>query len=365
MNTIFESRDAEALRELLKDETAYSKRVESAYQDAELSIQRRIPSIKNGILDTEALHSHYQTHNLSGIEYNAASKIIEITHNCQFVDEILNFKILFLIDSLKYSLDKKNPVALINGARSLLEHVATRHWIFKMLFQLMETLESEKSESKVIDNLERSTQKIQKLYSGRNGITFNILEYIRSFDKEYRDDNKRNGPLEAYNKISQYLHPNPESYALFSSGEISTGEISNEFKHAYEGLQLIIRELINTLLVNLDLRNGVTEGSAALLVSVEKLVGVDGITTRLRNISKIPKHEGNGASQETAIFFPQVPHSVAVRSSQRIVLKKGIDPKSRELVSINGYYTERYKSNSCYVWFKFLPPSARKDNKGE
>ena len=323
------------------------ERLAANYEEFYLVEGAEMPSFRNGGIRLDEIIDAYDTQSLEVKEKEAAELMLQISHAAVFMDELLNLKIEYMVSALENSLGSRNAVALIHESRSILEHVATRAHLEKTIHKLSDGLLGQTSESKILEKLRATKDKIYSLFHGKDqkGKPVNVMDFVRDLENGVFP-----GALEYYDDLSALMHPNPRSYALFAPGGMN-GSIGLGTDTSLKELESLAYRMATVLHLNdeviwLVAATITLHGWADALKFERK--------NKLRSIFTEKKFAGDGKSQATAFHLKKnLGHTEAMRQSYLKVQQMGIDPGTRRLEVGDGFVFDVYDLDGTEVWFRF------------
>lgn len=222
-----------------------------------------------------------------------------------FVALVCRKKIDAIISMIGYSVGAKNAIALAQGARSLVEHVAVQAQITKALERLSTMLKGQTDGVKIHEALNIAEEFLHRCYFGRSpkvevkkvDQALHIVECVDALAARYE------GASKDYDFLCEFVHPNHGSNSLVSSDELSIQVSSIVTDLNRSEVQRMGEIALNMLRVSDEIE----------MVSFSRIGLLGGYAQRfLQGSAKISnvfsvrkvKPEGDGQTKETAFHFP-------------------------------------------------------------
>ncbi|MGB2401506.1 MAG: hypothetical protein ACPH7H_06890 [Porticoccaceae bacterium] len=270
--------------------------------------------------------------------------LVQIIHNAWFLDEVLDMKISLINESIKSSITEFNPLGLVNNGRSLFEHIYMKEYLNSYVCDLYEKLEGLQSKIKIEQAIEKCDRSIKKMFTGK----VHVNDCLKAFDKKF------NGASAMYDELSNYLHPNYESYKFLTNGELGSGSIGITSKENIEHMITICNRIVFHLE---SFSQSSIEMSLAALSSLLHNFSSD--YSKISNIFVVfGAFRGDGKSRDTALFFYKSrSHSESIRASLKYLEKRKIEVFDREIVDFDkGYMFEKYTTKNGDLWVMHKNP---------
>lgn len=284
-----------------------------------------------------------------------ASRYSRLLEQSLFVVLVCRRKIDAILKLLEYSIDTKNSIALAQGARSLLEHVAVQAEVSKSLHSLEDNLNGQTDSVKIHDAILKAEKFIHRAYNGKSPKVENkkenqalhVNDCIKTLKIELSDigDN--------YDYLCEYVHPNYGSNRLVSCSEHKlvikpiVGDLDTDET----------RKMMETVITLIEASEGIDfkehKVLARLSVYAQRFLQSKSKITNVFSVRKV-KPEGDGKSKETAYFFPvvrDVPESIQLFLTylkNRKIRVIGHHVNAFE----DGLIYEIYETKIGNIWFK-------------
>ena len=286
-----------------------------------------------------------------------ASRLFLIADKSFFLFQVCAWKIDYLAEALIHSIEAKNPIALANNVRALVEHVAALVAITKELEKLIQRLQGQSQEKAIVLALQNAETFIHRAYYGKSPkITTEKKEqalHVNDCLKAFKDDVP--DIEEVYDFLCEYVHPNHGSNALVSSGQLGSGrlvppeEFHRETLDRFEGYCSLCMLFLGERFVE----------HAAIFIKLKNLFDLcfaPGMKVDNVFAVKAPKPDGDGKSKETAYFFRRARTSFeAIDLCMKFLSNEGYKIRSRRIGGVSyGAIYDVYETDKGDVWFKVL-----------
>jgi len=288
-----------------------------------------------------------------------ATRLLSITDKGFFLFHVCGWKLDYLAEALIHAIDAKNPLALANNARALVEHLAALVAIVEELGQLEISLRGQGQEKAINDALGKAEKfihrgfygKSPKLTNDKNEQAHHVNDYVKALKKEVA------GIEDVYDFLCEYVHPNYGSNLLVSSGQLSSGRLNPPEEFHRETLDRL-RGYCSLCMLFLKKRGN---QHGAVFIRLQDLLELCfGRGAKLTSVFslKASTPEGDGKSGDTAFFFPKARTSMeAIRMCNGYLekegYKEGYKVHKRENHGVaDGFVYNVYTTDKGTVWFK-------------
>jgi rRNA-processing protein FCF1 len=284
-----------------------------------------------------------------------STRLFSIADKGFFLCQVCEWKLDYLAEALIHAVDAKNPLALANNARGLLEHVAALVVILKELEQLENNLRGQGQEKAINDALAKAEKFIHRGFYGKNPKLTNdkneqalhINDCLKTLKKEVADIE------DVYDFLSEYVHPNYGSNLLVSSGQLGRGKLNPPAEFHRETLDRLCRYCSHCMLF---LKDRVIQDSSVFVRLQDLLEMCFFRGAKLTNVFSIktPKPDGDGKSRDTAFCFPKArTHMEAIRLCYEFLEKEGYKVQKQAIGDVaDGFIYDVYTTDKGMVWFK-------------
>jgi|GEM_PF-1173971 len=284
-----------------------------------------------------------------------ASRLFSITDKGFFLFQVCEWKLDYLAEALIHAIQAKNPLALANNARSLVEHLAALVAIVEELEQLEINLRGQGQKKAINDALGKTEKfihrgfygKSPKLTNNKNEQALHVNDCLRALKKDFADIE------EVYDFLCEYVHPNHGSNLLVSTGQLGGGRLNPPEEFHCETLDCLRRYCSRCMLFLRE--RGIEHGSVFIrLQDLLELCLRKGVKVENVFSIKAPKPQGDGKSRGTAFFFPKARTAMeAVKLSYEFLAREGYNVQERENGGVtDGFIYDAYTTDKGTVWFK-------------
>lgn len=293
-----------------------------------------------------------------------AERYVTILEGFMFVALVCRRKIDAINEILKFAYQSGNALALAQGIRSLVEHVAVQAEIAKALKHLNESIKGQTEGEKIHEILRKAEIFVNRCYFGKSLKTtsdkekqaLHVNDCLKTLESDFI------GVGEAYDFLCEFVHPNHGSNALVSSKDprtLITSIVSDLSRPETRGMLSIATRAFK-----------VSEGIELIIHSHVGYLG--GFANRfflaeakVSNVfaPKKIKPSGDGKTKETALFFPNArDHGEIYDLFFKYMKDRRIDVGERVLQGIDGNFLyETFESSIGIVWHKVEVPSSEAD----
>lgn len=288
-----------------------------------------------------------------------AERFANLIEQFLFVALVCRRKIDAITDLLLYSISAQNAVALAQGSRSLVEHVAVQVAIDHTLQQTLDQLKGQTEGEKIHQILQKAEVFFHRCYAGRSPKiekdkakqALHVNDCLALLDAQV------NGASDAYDFLCEFVHPNHGSNTLVSTADL-TLQVESV---ATDMTRPEVQRMLEFVLTTLD----VCESCDLSLHSKIALLGI--YTARFKekaakvsNIFSVRKltPTGDGKTKETAIFFSGARDILEHREQwQRYVSNRRITIHSRRSAAGEGNSVyDLYESSVGQLWHRIDYP---------
>lgn len=284
-----------------------------------------------------------------------ASRLCSALDKGFFLVHVCEWKLDYLAEALIQAIEAKNPLALANNVRALVEHLAALVAIVKELERLEESLRGQGQEKVINDALGKTEKFIHRGYYGKspkitndkNEQALHINDCIKAMKQEVDDIE------DVYDFLCEYVHPNYGSNLLVSTGQLGSGRLNPPEEFHREVLDRLKRYCS---LCMLFLKERAVEFWPVFIRLQDLLERCFSKGAKITNVFSIkaPKPKGDGKSKETAFFFPQARTATeAIGLCYRFLEREGYHVQNRGNAGLaDGFIYDVYSTDKGTVWFK-------------
>jgi hypothetical protein len=329
--------------------------------DAHLEKSKRL-----ALLD--AISTHFEPFKLSLTEIpeskgahfkNTAERFGMVVERFFFVALVCRRKIDAIVELIHYSVSSKNAVALAQGARSLVEHIAVQVAIINALDQLMEEIRGQTEGLRIHSALQKAESFFNRCYFGKSSKVeldkskqaLHVNDCIKLLDSTMI------GAEEAYDFLCEFVHPNHGSNSLVSTFNLRLQVESIAIKMSRTEVQQML-EIVEKSLSACENFDNAVHAFLALLGGYG--VRFKDPKSRISNIFAVRKINpiGDGKSKDTAIFFAAARDMLEHHEQWKIyVERRKIVLYSRRVGAIESNLVfDLYESSVGQLWRKIEYP---------
>lgn len=259
-----------------------------------------------------------------------------------FVSMVCRRKIDAIIQLICYSTEAKNAVALAQGARSLIEHVAIQAEIARAVNQLADRIKGQTEGSKIHEALSRAEDFLSRCYFGKSPKVepnklqqaLHINDCIDTLEAESP------GISEVYAFLCEFVHPNYGSNSLVSSMDLKMQINSIVIDMNRAEVQKMADIVLNTLAASEALENKGHASVALLGFYAQRFTQSNSGIYNIFAVRKI-RPTGDGKAKDTAFFFP------ATRDAKESFELWALYLENRK-IRINSHHPVAMEGNSAY-----------------
>lgn len=284
-----------------------------------------------------------------------ATRLFSATDKSFFLFQVCECKLDYLAEALVHAVDAKNPLALANNTRALVEHLATLVAIVKELEQFENSLRGQGQEKAINNALGKVEKFIHRGFYGKSPKFTNdkdeqalhVNDCLKALKKEIADIE------EVYDFLCEYVHPNHGSNLLVSTGQLGSGRLNPPEEFYRETLDRLRRYCSLCMLFLSE--HGIQHSS--VFIRLQDLLDLcfsrGAKVTNVFSI-KAPKPEGDGKSRDTAFFFPKARTNMeAIELCYKFLEKESYKVQKRANCGVTDEFIyDVYTTNKGTVWFK-------------
>lgn len=255
-----------------------------------------------------------------------------------FVSLVCRRKIDAINQLILFSINSQNAVALAQGTRALVEHVAVQAEITRAINQLYERIKGQTEGPKIHEALSKAEEFLQRCYFGRSPKihqnkteqTLHINDCIDALELETP------GITNAYDFLCEFVHPNHGSNSLVSSSDIEAQITSIVIDLHRPEVQRMTETALNTLRSSEIVESKAAASIAKLGFFAHRFMQQGSKISNIFAARKI-KPTGDGKSKETAFFFPNTRDAKdSFELWDQYLDNRKIGIKSRKLAAMEG-----------------------------
>jgi hypothetical protein len=296
------------------------------------------------------------------LKENASSDFKEIA--LSFEDLIEKFLFVTLVNRrkidginslIKFSLNSKNPIALAQGIRALMEHACILSLLANEIEKLKTGLEGQNELIKIKEILTKSEKFIFRCYFGKSS----KVESDKSKQALHTNDGlavlKKKLPhvISDYDFLCEFVHPNHGSNLLVSISEVEKylTQIESNFDRNEVVKMVLIGSRILDVIVN---EEAYVYSLVGILGTISNRFFLDG--AKLKNIFSVRKPivQGDGKTKDSALFVSNA-RDVAeeIEFIYRHFDKNGFKIFGRKVDSMStDYVFDLFNTNKGEIWVK-------------
>lgn len=284
-----------------------------------------------------------------------AERFASTLERFMFVSLVCRRKIDAINLLIRSSVESKNAIALAQGVRSLVEHVAVEAQIVVNMAQFADRLKGQTDGPKIHDALAKAEVFLQRCYFGRSpkvetnkvNQALHINDCIETLEAESP------GVSAEYDFLCEFVHPNHGSNSLVSNVELNTQLFSivtdldrSEVKRMGGVARAMLRSCENLEFTAFS-RIAILGGYAQRFQQAD---------SKLSNVFAVRKVKpvGNGKSKETAYHFPTARDSLESKELWFSYLEgRSIKVLHRELAAMEGSSAyDMYQTTQGTFWHR-------------
>lgn len=296
-----------------------------------------------------------ETENLDEPMKSIATRLFSVADQGFFLYAVYHWKIDYLAEALIHAIEAKNPIALANNVRALVEHLAALVLILKEFEKLEQCLHGQGQEAAINIALEKTETFIHRSYYGKSPkVTkdkreqaLHVNDCLVALKEDVADIE------ETYEFLSEYVHPNHGSNVLVSTGQLASGRLNPPEEYHRETLDRLKSYCSHCMLY---LQDRVTERSSVfmMLKDLSDRCLIRGAKVNRVFAIKLPIAEGNGKSKETAYYFPKARTAMeAIKLCYEFLDKEGYEVVGRQNGGVvDGFVYDIFKTDIGDIWFK-------------
>lgn len=276
-----------------------------------------------------------------------------------FVSLVCRRKIDAVTQLIRYSIDSQNAIALAQGSRSLVEHVAVQAEIALALDQFSQKIKGQTDGSKIHDVISKAEDFVNRCYFGKSPkIAHNKTEQaLHVSDCIDTLESDLPGITKAYNFLCEFVHPNHGSNSLVSTSDITEQITSITCDLSRPEVQRMA-EIALTTLGSSEIVESRGHAAIALLGFYTQRFKQQ--SSKISNIfaERKIKPVGDGRSKETALFFPDARDAKeSVELWAQYLERRKIKVTDRRLAAMEGNSAyDLYETTQGQLWHRIDYP---------
>ena len=284
-----------------------------------------------------------------------ASRLFDVADKGFFLLQVCEWKLDYLAEAIVHAIDAKNPIALANNTRGLVEHLAALITLIKEFERLEERLRGQGSEKAMCAALETIEQYLYRAYYGKSPKSGAAKDERAHHVNDCLAQLKEDVPdiEDVYDFLNEYVHPNYGSNLLVSTGQLGSGRLNPPEDVHRETLDRM-RRYCSLCMLLLEERG--VAGAAVFIRLQALLEHFFRSGARVSNVFaiKAPQPEGDGRSKETAYWFPKARSAMeAMKLCYEVLQTGGFTVEGKEIGGIEeGFIYDVYATDRGMIWFK-------------
>lgn len=279
----------------------------------------------------------------------------DVVEKFLFVTLVNRRKIDGIVGLLLFSLDSKNPIALAQGIRALLEHACILCMVAYEIEKLKTGLNGQNEIEKIRKALTRSEIFLYRCYFGKSGKVVNEKGKQALHINDGLDALKTKFPsaIDDYDFLCEFVHPNYGSNLLVSVSEIEKyiTSLDANFDRLEINRMISIGEKV---LFEIESDEQFIYSICGILSMVANRFTANG--AKLTNVFSVrkPVVKGNGKSKDTALYVTNGRDSgEEIEFVYGYLQKNSFKVYGRAPVGIeNGFIYDLYETNKGKIWVK-------------
>lgn len=278
-----------------------------------------------------------------------AVRLRGVAKNIVFMQRILGAKVRWISSGALTSLDTENLLVMAYCTRALFEHCAAYIWLNEKVEEFAKSLENKSNERLIESAFSRVEGLLHSVYYNKDGDKgfIHISAMLKSMARNVSQQK------EIYGRLCDYLHPNYGSNLLVSSGDIGSGIINPNVLWRIDEVVFLTATAMNCI-------EEVTDTCERLhlkifgFLGLVTLAGKPGVTLARWFSVRTAKHQGDGKSKETAIWFPSARTKVeSMKMLGEFLSASGLEPIGQSFAGIDdGWAYDNIETSGALLWFR-------------
>jgi hypothetical protein len=292
-----------------------------------------------------------------------AERFAEVVIRFSFVSLVSRRKVDAINQLIMFSINTANAIALAQGVRSLVEHIAVQVRTARVIEQLSNKLEGQTDTLKIHDALSKAEEFLQRCYYGKSPKieqekikqALHINDCIDALEAESP------GIIKSYDFLCEFVHPNHGSNSLVSTSDILEQISSISVDISRPEIQKMAEIGITTLTVNDAVESLLHSYIAVLGEYAHRFTQPSSKITNIFAVRKI-NPVGDGKSKETAFHFPTARDAMeSIKLWAQYLNNREISIKSRHLAAMEGQSAyDLYETSQGPLWCRVDHPMIEK-----
>lgn len=272
-----------------------------------------------------------------------------------FVSLVCRRKIDAINQLLRYSTEARNAIALAQGARSLVEHVAVQAEIARAINHFGTQIHGQTDGVKINAALGKAEEFLKRCYFGKSSKiepskslqALHIHDCIKTLDAELP------GFSESYDYLCEFVHPNHGSNTLVSSNDLSIQVNSIVTEFTRPEIQRMADIALAALAASEQIENRGQASIALLGFYAARFSQPNAKISNLFAARKI-KPSGDGKTKETAFFFEGARDGKESSELWRQYLEnRKIEVRGRQPAAVEGNRVyDLYVTSQGQIWYR-------------
>ena len=288
-----------------------------------------------------------------------AERYAKVIQQFSFVSLVCRRKIDAINEIILFAIETQNAIALAQGARSLIEHVAVHAEITRALEQFESQIKGQTEGAKIHDAISKAEVFLARCYFGKSPKieveqskkALHIQDCIKTLDREASDFS------DWYNFLCEFVHPNHGSNSLVSSVDLGN-QINSILTDLNRPETQRMAEIVKSaLLVGEQIA---IRGHAFIAYLGEYEDRFKQPKSKISNIfaERKIKPIGDGKTKETALYFEGSRDEKETRElCHQYFENRKIQVLRRQLAAIEGDFAfDLYETTQGQIWQRIVIP---------
>lgn len=288
-----------------------------------------------------------------------AERYAKALEQFMFVSLVCRRKVDAINQLIRYATEAQNAIALAQGARSLVEHVAVQAEIARAINQFGEQIKGQTEGTKIHDAMSKAEEFLSRCYFGKSPKVersksqqaLHIHDCIDTLEGESP------GLSDSYDFLCEFVHPNHGSNSLVSSIDLSNQINSIVTDMSRPETQRMANIVLSALSASEQLENRGHASIALLGFYAQRFRQPNSKVSNIFAARKI-KPTGDGKTKETAFFFPGTRDAKeAFELWAQYLENRKIGVRGQKLAAIDGNSAyDLYETTQGQLWHRIEYP---------
>jgi hypothetical protein len=290
---------------------------------------------------------------------HTAERYANVYEQFLFVSLVCRRKIDAINQLVRYATESQNAIALAQGVRSLVEHVAVHAEIERALYQFLGRIKGQTDGTKIHNAISKAEEFLFRCYFGKSlKVESNKSQQaLHMHDCIDTLESASPGISDSYDFLCEFVHPNDGSNSL-----VSSIDLGNQLNSVVTDMSRPETQRMASISLSILSASEHLEGRGHSAIALpgfyaERFMQAKAKISSVFSARK-PKPTGDGKTKETAFFFPGARDTLeAFELWAQYLTNRKIRVRSRQLSAMEGNSAySLYQTTQGELWHRIEYP---------